>query len=133
MAAHQQLTMDWWDLAMPNLDGYISPIVLEEISKGDPQAAAKRLAIVDRFEVLEIVPEIQLLADLYFNAIDLPEKARADAYHLAISVQHGMDYLVTWNCVHIAGARVKRILEVINQRRNLQSPVFCTPEELMEI
>jgi predicted nucleic acid-binding protein len=133
VAAHQQLTIDWWDLAMPQLDGYISPIVLDEISKGDSKAAAKRLAVVDQFEVLELIPEIQILADLYFNAIDLPEKARADAYHLAIAVQHGMDYLVTWNCVHIAGARVKRILEVINDRRNFQTPIFCTPEELMEI
>ncbi len=133
VAAHQQLTTDWWDLALPQLDGFISPIVLEEIAKGDPQAAQKRLNVAGAFDVLELVPSIKELADLYFAAIELPEKARADAYHLAMAVWHGMDYLVTWNCVHIAGARVKRVVELVSRKQNLQTPIICTPEELMEV
>ena len=133
VAAHQQITTEWWEISLPNLDGFISPIILEEISKGDAQAAQKRLAVVEPFEILELIPEIKELADLYFDAVDLPEKARADAYHLAMAIEHGMDYLVTWNCVHIAGARVNRIVESINSERNLQTPFICTPEELMEV
>jgi hypothetical protein len=83
--------------------------------------------------VLELVPQVGTLADQYFAAIDLPEKARADAYHLAMAVWHGMDYLVTWNCQHIAGARIKRIVETVNAAENLLTPVICTPEELMEV
>jgi len=133
VAAHQQLTQDWWKQALPQLEAYISPVVLEEISRGDSDAAARRTKAVHSFGILEVLPEVKELADLYFAAIDLPEKARADSYHLALSVHHGMDYLVTWNCTHIAGGKVKRIVEDINSKRGTSSPVICTPEELMEI
>ncbi|MCH7919308.1 MAG: hypothetical protein IIC50_15155 [Planctomycetes bacterium] len=83
--------------------------------------------------MLELTPEIKTLADQYFNAMELSEKARADAYHLAVAVCHGMDFLVTWSCLHIAGARVKRVVEVINRMENLQTPIICTPEELVEV
>ena len=46
VAAHQQLTADWWELALPRLDGYVSTIVLEEICRGDAQAAQKRVGFV---------------------------------------------------------------------------------------
>jgi len=133
VAAHQQLTSDWWRLGLPALEAYVSPIVLDEVSQGDPVAARKRLEVVEPFGVLELVPAIRRLADLYFDATNLPEKARADAYHVAIAVWHGMDYLVTWNCQHIAGARVKRIVEATNRKQGLLTPVICTPEELMEV
>jgi hypothetical protein len=88
---------------------------------------------VSAFEVLEVVPEVRDLAEHYFTAIDLPEKARADAYHLALAVWHGMNYLVTWNCTHIAGGKVKLIVHEINAGRGIESPIICTPEELMEV
>ena len=133
VAAHQQLTQDWWERALPKLDPYLSPVVLNEISKGDPVAAQQRIQIASSFAVLELVSEIQDLAEAYFVAIDLSEKCRADAYHLAVAVWHGMDYLVTWNCSHIAGGRVKRIIESINTNQGIMTPVICTPEELMEV
>lgn len=133
VAAHQQLTADWWERALPQLDAYVSPTVLDEISQGNEKAAQERLAAVAAFGVLELVPQVGALADQYFAAIDLPEKARADAYHLAMAVWHGMDYLVTWNCQHIAGARIKRIVETVNAGQTLLTPVICTPEELMEV
>jgi predicted nucleic acid-binding protein len=133
VAAHQELTIEWWEQALPKLQPYVSPVVLEEIAKGDPDAAKKRMKVVSAFGVLEVVPEIRDLAERYFAAIDLPEKARADAYHLALAVWHGMDYLVTWNCTHIAGAKVKLIVQQVNAGRGIESPIICTPEELMEI
>jgi len=88
---------------------------------------------VRAFGVLEVVPEVRDLAERYFTAIDLPEKVRADAYLLALAVWHGMDYLVTWNCTHIAGGKVKLIVQELNAGRGIESPVICTPEELMEV
>jgi predicted nucleic acid-binding protein len=133
VAAHQELTVEWWEQALPKLEPYVSPVVLEEIAKGDPGAAKKRMRVVNGFEVLEVVPEVRDLAEHYFTVIDLSEKARADAYHLALAVWHGMDYLVTWNCTHIAGAKVKLIVQRVNAGRGIESPAICTPEELMEI
>jgi len=133
VAAHQELTVEWWEQSLPKFEPFVSPVVLEEIAKGDPDAAKKRMQAVSAFRVLEVVPEVRDLAERYFAAIDLPEKARADAYHLALAVWHGMSYLVTWNCTHIAGGRVKRIVQELNSGRGIGSPAICTPEELMEV
>jgi predicted nucleic acid-binding protein len=133
VAAHQQVTAEWWRQALPQFEPFISPVVLEEIGRGDPEAAKRRMEAVEAFGILEVRPEIRDLAERYFAAINLPEKARADAYHLALAVWHGMNYLVTWNCTHIAGGRVKLIVQRINAGKDTIPPVICTPEELMEV
>lgn len=132
VAAHQQLTAEWWQHALPQFEPFVSAVVLEEIAQGDPEAARRRKDSVAGFSVLEVSAEVRDLAEHYFSAIDLPERARADAYHLALAVFHGMDYLVTWNCTHIAGGRVKWIVQNISAKRGIASPIICTPEELME-
>lgn len=132
IAAHQQITHEWWDIAIPRFDAFISPIVLEEISKGDADAAKLRLDSVSSFQLLEVLSEVRDLADSYFSAIEIPEKARADSYHLAVAAWHGMDFLISWNCSHIVSGRVKRIVEEINSAKRIRTPIVCTPEELME-
>ncbi len=132
IAAHQQITHDWWEIALPHFDAFISPIVLEEISSGDPDAAQLRIDSVASFELLEVLSEVRNLADAYFAAIEIPQKARADSYHLAVAAWHGMDFLVSWNCTHIVSGRVKRIIEEVNTANGIRTPTVCTPEELME-
>lgn len=83
--------------------------------------------------VLGLNDEIRELAATYFAAINIPEKAKVDAFHLAVAVWHGMDYLLSWNCTHIASGRVRRILAEVNERLGIRTPVICTPEELMEV
>lgn len=112
---------------------YISPVVLDEISKGDTAAAQLRIESVKDFPLLEILPEVRDLADSYFSAVDIPEKARADSYHLALAAWHGIDYLVSWNCSHIANGRIRMVLEGINARRGIRTPIIGTPEEIMEV
>ncbi|MEW6349127.1 MAG: type II toxin-antitoxin system VapC family toxin [Thermodesulfobacteriota bacterium] len=132
VAAHQQITHAWWETVLPFFDGFVSPIALEEISRGDARAAKSRLERVSAFPLLDVLPEVRDLADLYFSAMDIPEKARADSYHVAVAAWHSMDYLVSWNCSHIVSGRVRRIIEEINAGAGIPSPVICTPEELME-
>lgn len=133
VAAHQQITHDWWELVLPKCSPHISPVVLGEIERGAPEASRARIEAVKAAVVLEVTEEVTELADLYFERIDIPEAARADSYHLALAAWHGMDYLVTWNCKHIAAARVRRMLGEINIVRGIRTPGICTPEELMEI
>jgi len=133
IAAHQQITHDWWDLALPHFDVFVSPIVLEEISRGDTQAAELRLETVSSFSVLEVLLEVRNLAESYFAAIEIPEKAGADSYNLALAAWHGMDFMVSWNCTHIVSGRVKKIIEKINYEYGIRTPIVCTPEELMEV
>ncbi len=83
--------------------------------------------------VLAITDEVVELASLYFADLALPESARADSYHLALAVWHGMDFMATWNCRHIAGARTRQIIQRTNAEQGIDTPVLCTPEELMEL
>jgi hypothetical protein len=91
------------------------------------------MAALSGFSILEVNEEIRSLAERYFSAIGLPDRARIDAFHLALAVWHGTDYLLTWNCKHIAGARVRRVLVDLNDTLAMRTPVICTPEELMEV
>ncbi len=125
--------MDWWEKVLPFLDGYISPIVVEEISRGDEAMSKLRMEKIRLFKVLKVTKKIHELAHAYFTQLNIPEKARADAYHLATATWHGMDFLVSWNCTHIVSGRVKMIIDEINEKYHIKSPILCTPEELMEI
>lgn len=133
VAAHQQITTEWWASVRPKVDCFISPFVIQEISAGDEEAAKKRLETVGDLPVLEVNKEIQQLAQRYFDALEIAEKAKLDASHLAVAVWHEVDYLLSWNCKHIVSGRVKKMLEKINTDLNMKTPVFCTPEELMEV
>lgn len=133
VAAHQQITSDWWEKALPYYDAFVSPIVLDEVSRGDVKAVQLRIEKVSSLPVLEVLPEIRTLADNYFSTLEIPEKARADSYHLAIASWHGMDFVVSWNCTHIVNGRIKMIIEEINAKQGIRTPIICTPEELMEV
>lgn len=131
--AHQQLTLEWWEKVRPQVDCVISGFVVQEASRGDPNAAEKRLEILAQLRVLELNNEIRTLASQYFTALQIPESSKTDAFHLAVAVWHKTDYMLTWNCKHIANGRVRKILEELNLTLNVKTPVICTPEELMEV
>ena len=62
----------------------------------------------------------------------LPAQAEGDALHIAIAAAHGMEYLVTWNCRHIANAWMRPQIEEVIREFGYEPPVLCTPEELLE-
>lgn len=130
--ARQEITTEWWDGVLPHLDAFVSPVVLDEIAGGDQQAQALRLQLVADMPPLAVDERIIVLAEAISEQIRLPERAQADAYHIAIPAVHGIDYLVTWNCKHIANAFILRKIERIVQTMGYTMPVVCTPEELME-
>ena len=132
VAARQQITCDWWEKSLRKFDVYVSPYVIGEISLGNPEYAELRLKSISGFQELEITPMVEKLADKYFKTLNIPEKAKLDCFHLAISAVHGIDYLISWNCKHIVNARVKRTLESVNFDLDIRSPMVCTPEELLE-
>ena len=130
--ARQEITAEWWNSVLPHLDAYVSPVVLDEIAGGDQQAQALRLQLVANMPPLAVDERIISLAEAICEVIRLPERAQADAYHIAIPSVHGIDYLVTWNCKHIANAFMLRKIEQVVRAKGYTMPVVCTPEELME-
>ncbi len=92
-----------------------------------------RLAAVADFPVLKLNREIYQLAQQYFAAVNIPEKSKIDAFHLAVAAWYGMDYVLSWNCKHIVSGRVQKILQDLNAKTGMHTPIMCTPEELMEV
>ncbi|OGJ84491.1 MAG: hypothetical protein A2268_10890 [Candidatus Raymondbacteria bacterium RifOxyA12_full_50_37] len=131
--AHQLITKRWWKKAIIKLVPCVSAFVLTEISKGDPAAAQKRLASVKTFTILGANSVTDNLAKTYFKKLNLPSKAWYDALHLACATLNGVEYLVTWNFTHLANAHLRHMVEDINASRDLETPVICTPEELVEV
>jgi len=133
VAAHQRITAEWWAQVTPKVELFVSPFVIEECERGDKEAAQRRKNFLKGIKVLELESGIQKIAEIYFEKLEIPEKARLDAAHIAIACYYKMDYFVTWNCVHIASAKTRRSLELLNKQLRLFTPVICTPEELMEV
>lgn len=131
-AANQQLTRDWWDQYREQYDLYISEAVVAECSAGDPQAAQERLDILAGISVPDVIEVADNLAGALLKQIPLPEKAAVDALHIAITTVNGIDYLLTWNCTHIANAALQRRIEAICYSAGFVSPTICTPQQLME-
>jgi hypothetical protein len=130
-AAHQQITRDWWESRRHDFDLYVSEAVLRECEAGDPLAAKLRLEALLGLSILEQTEEALDLAEQLLAEVPLPERAAVDALHIALAVIGGMDYLLTWNCTHIANAVLRDQIDAVCQSRGYRAPIICTPEELM--
>ncbi|MBX3451251.1 MAG: type II toxin-antitoxin system VapC family toxin [Planctomycetaceae bacterium] len=132
MAARQLLTHQWWNDERAKYQLVASQFVIDEASDGDPVLAEERLQFLDGIPLLPLEPAIADIADEIMARAILPEKARTDALHIAIVAHHRIQYLLTWNCRHIANARIlPRIHSVLNDL-SIPVPVICTPEEMVD-
>ena len=129
--AHQQITRDWWDRRRAEFELYISQVVLRECQAGDATAAAERLKILQDLPLLEQTEEATRLAQALVDRVPLPERAAVDALHVAIAAVHGVDYLLTWNCTHIANATLRDPIESVCRENGYEPPAICTPDELL--
>ena len=132
VAAHQEITRQWWDTESTKYDLFVSEAVIHEAGAGDAQAAAQRLSYLESFPVLDINHDVESLARDILAGGAMPPQAALDALHVALAAWHGLDYLLTWNCRHIASAHVRPRIESLCRARGISSPQLCTPEELME-
>lgn len=128
-AAHQQVTAEWWR-SRKAYALYASQFVIDEASRGDTEAAARRLRAIQGIQILDLTNEVDTLATHLLTNLALPEKARIDAFHVAVATVHGMDYLLTWNCKHIANAMLRGRIERTCRSSGYIPPIICTPIEL---
>jgi hypothetical protein len=92
----------------------------------------RRLEMIRGLPVLAVTPQATALAEQLLESGPLPTKAEVDALHIGAAAVHGMEYLLTWNCKHIANARMRSQIEAICRNMGYEPPVMCTPEEMME-
>lgn len=130
VAAHQQLSQTWWR-ARQHWALSISALVVAESRAGDTEAAQRRLALLEGLPLLLVSDAAVDLAGQLLERAALPAGAKDDALHVAIAAVHGMDYLLTWNCKHIANAYQRPQIEAVCRALAYEPPVICTPEELL--
>lgn len=127
--AHQQITVEWW-ARRAAFDLFVSDLVLDEISRGDAAAAERRVEAASGLVALTATTAAEDLAASLLRGAALPPKAALDALHVAIAAVHGMHFLLTWNCAHIANAAMRPRIESVCRSGGYEPPIICTPEEL---
>jgi len=132
VAAHQELTRQWWEVQRARYHLVVSDLVLREASAGDPAAAEQRRAILDGVDIIAADDAARDLAAQLLDHGAVPAMAAEDALHVAIAVTNGVDYLLTWNCSHIANAAIRHAIDEVCVANGYLPTVLCTPEELME-
>jgi len=132
VAAHQQVTRDWWERRRAAFRCVISQVVLDEISAGDQIEVEKRLHAVELLDILAAVKEAESLAATIMATGVLPQQAVRDAAHIAVATVHNVQYLLTWNCKHLANAQITRRIATICLESGYLLPTICTAEELLE-
>jgi hypothetical protein len=131
VAAHQQVTREWWEQRRCDFELFVSALVVQEACSGDEQSAQRRLNELATIPVLVLTEEATALANDPVEGGPLPRTAIEDALHIALATVHGMDYLLTWKCRHLANAEMQHGVTAKCLLRGYDPPVICIPEELM--
>jgi hypothetical protein len=133
VAAHQEITRDWWDSRRSQFDLYVSEFVLREVRDGDAELAAQRLELLVGLPILPVSSGILALAENLVADVPIARKAAVDAAHIAFATVYGCEYLLTWNCRHIANAELYHAVRRVVEQFGYEAPILCTPEELMGV
>ena len=129
-AAHQQITAAWW-AHRHDYELLVSRAVWQECAAGNPEAAERRLAALAGMTMLAVTEDMVSMAEDLIVSRIVPKKAFEDALHIAISTLHRVDFLLTWNCRHIANPIIQEKIAAYLEQRGLFLPLICTPEELL--
>ncbi|MBI5439502.1 MAG: type II toxin-antitoxin system VapC family toxin [Nitrosomonadales bacterium] len=129
-AGHQQSTYLFWDLR-GEFNLVASELVVTECIAGDAEAAGKRLGALSDIPLLDITARSVELAKGLVAAGIVSAKASEDAMHISIATLHFVDYLLTWNCRHIANPEIQARIAEHFQQQGLFLPFICTPDELL--
>ena len=125
-----KVTKKWKMEESKNFTIYISQITLNELSKGSYPNKDEVIQFAHEYDVLPATDEIGRIAEIYIDNYLMPKDFEGDAVHLAYASYYKMDYLLTWNCNHLANANKKQHIRIINTKLNLSIPEIITPMKL---
>ena len=132
VAANQSTTIEWWEIHRTYFEVFISEFVVAEAELGNPEASQRRLEIAAKLPQVEVTEEAKALASDLIAKGPIPAKSKIDAYHIAVAAVNGIEYLLTWNCKHMANAVMRPKIESICRQREIEPSIICTPQELMK-
>ena len=131
IVARREWTQQWWNGALEHYELVTSPAVLDELAGGTPERSLKRLALVRDLPLLSIELAIAEIVQGYIRHKLMPADPAGDALHLALASYHKCDFLVTWNCQHLANANKFGHIRRVNAMLGLFVPALVTPLELL--
>ncbi len=132
MLARKNWSKDWWDKHSKYYQLVTSEAVLEELSRSKFPNCEKALKLAEDIPLLQITEEIIEIVQTYINHHVMPTDPTGDALHLAIASFHKCDFLLTWNCKHLANANKLGHIRRINMMLGLATPELVTPLELID-
>lgn len=130
--ANRNTTVEWWEDRRSGFELFVSEFVVQESAGGDKEASGRRMEVLNGLPELGVTADVRDLAHWLIAEGSIPAHAELDAFHVAVAAVHGMNYLLTWNCKHIANAVMRPKVEAVCRRHGYEPPVICTPQELME-
>lgn len=131
MVARREWTRAWWTNAAGTVELVTSLAVVEELERGAFPARDDCLALIASLPVLAVEPPVLEIVEAYIRHRVMPADPAGDALHLAIASYHRCDFLVTWNCKHLANANKFGHIRRVNGLLGLFVPALVTPLELL--
>jgi hypothetical protein len=125
-----EITRRWWSEESARYEIWVSPATMAELKAGNHPHKAETLEMVEPLSLLPPDAEVDVMAQTYIKNLVMPRQHLGDAWHLAYATYHGFEFLLTWNCNHLANANKRRHLETMNWRLGFETPQIVTPLEL---
>lgn len=125
-----EVTRKWWEEERSNFELYVSEESIVELSNGDYPNKQKLMHCVSEIQILQPDTRVFEIAQVYLDNYLMPRSLTGDAIHLAYASYYKIDFLLTWNCNHLANANKRQHIRIINARLNLLTPEIITPLEL---
>jgi hypothetical protein len=133
LIARREWTRVWWSTASNRHDLVTSPAVIDELQRGDYPHRRDCLELIARLPLLAIEASVAEIVETYIARRVMPTDPAGDALHLALASLHRCDFLVTWNCRHLANANKFGHIRRVNTLLGLHVPDLVTPLQLQEL
>lgn len=121
----------WWDHISSQYDVTVSEAVINELADPDFKYSQSALSLVDKVPQVEISNEIRDIVTTYITRKLMPQGPLGDALHLALASYYKCDYLLTWNCKHLANPNKFQHIRIVNTALGLYVPIITTPNQLV--
>jgi len=133
VAADQAFTRKWWSVEGPKCELFTSPFVIVESNDRDPEYVEKRNEKIAQTRLLPVdLPLITEITEALLSQSELPRKEVTDAQHISTAAVHGMDYLLSWNCKHLANPHTFPKTKKIVESFGIRCPLILTPRSYLE-
>ncbi len=132
LRTYVDVTKKWWAEERKKFKIYISEETIAEVNKGDYPNKGQILELISKIEVLPPHQRIFEIAQVYVDNYVMPKSLEGDSIHLAYASFYKMDFLLTWNCNHLANSNKKQHINIINTRLTLFTPEITTPLQLFK-